>query len=118
MNICIAGGRSFHNRKFIAEHLDSILAGREFTIVSGGAKGVDRAAEYYAKERDLELIVIKANWDKYRKNAGMIRNKEMAKISDVLIAFWDQESKGTGHMIRTMTQLKKPVFIVDITFQC
>ena len=30
---------------------------------------------------------------------GYIRNEEMAKNADALVAFWDGESHGTKHMI-------------------
>ena len=29
----------------------------------------------------------------------MVRNAQMAKVSDALIAFWDGHSRGTEHMI-------------------
>ena len=35
----------------------------------------------------------------------------MADTADVLIAFWDGKSKGTMHMINTMKQQHKPVFV-------
>ncbi len=115
MNICVSGCRHFNQKAFIIEHLDILLAGREFTLISGNAKGVDRIAEKYAKEHMIEVKPFIPDWDTYRKSAGMKRNVEMAKVSDMLIAFWDRESNGTGHMIRTMNEMKKPVFIVDIT---
>ena len=40
-----------------------------------------------------------ANWDTFGKRAGYIRNQEMANNADALVAFWDEESKGTRHMI-------------------
>ena len=43
-----------------------------------------------------------ADWDKYGKGAGYIRNQEMAKYSELdgaLIAFHNGKSKGTKSMI-------------------
>lgn len=40
-----------------------------------------------------------ADWDGKGKAAGYIRNAEMADYADALIAFWDDESRGTGNMI-------------------
>ena len=40
-----------------------------------------------------------ADWDKYGKSAGFIRNKEMVDIADAAIIFWDGDSKGTKDTI-------------------
>lgn len=117
MNICVAGCRDFTQQQFIEKHLNSIWGGNEFILISGGAKGVDQLAERWAKNLGIKIQRFKADWDRHGKQAGIVRNLEMSKISDLLIAFWDRESSGTGHMVRTMTKLNKPVFIVDITLQ-
>ena len=70
-------------------------------IVSGGAKGADRLGEQFAEEYGLWYKIMPADWDKYGKQAGIIRNKEMVdyvyneNCYKVLIAFWDGQSKGT-----------------------
>jgi hypothetical protein len=73
---------------------------------------VDTVGERWAEGRNQKLTRFPANWDKYRKAAGIIRNEEMAAYADGLIAFWDGESRGTKHMIDTMRKLKKPVVVV------
>ena len=72
-------------------------------VVSGGAKGADALGEQYAKTYNIPLTVFKADWNKHGKAAGPIRNREMAKYADGLIAFWDGVSKGTGNMITEAT---------------
>lgn len=67
-------------------------------IVSGGAKGADKFAENYAKEMLLPFKLFKAEWDKYGKSAGMIRNKQMAEYATHLILIWDGKSKGSANM--------------------
>ena len=69
-------------------------------IISGTARGADRLGERYAKEFGIELSKKPADWDKYSKAAGYIRNTEMAKEADALIAFWDGNSRGTMRMIK------------------
>ena len=71
------------------------------TIISGGATGADALGEQFAKENNLELIVVPANWEKYGRAAGPRRNAEMAEMADALIAFWDGKSRGTKNMIET-----------------
>jgi len=67
-------------------------------IVSGGAKGADKFAENYAKDMLLPFKLFKAEWDKFGKSAGMIRNKQMAEYGTHLILIWDGESKGSTNM--------------------
>ena len=48
------------------------------------------------------------------KAAGMVRNAEMAKCSDALIAFWDGESSGTRHMINFARKRGLDISIIDL----
>jgi hypothetical protein len=40
-----------------------------------------------------------ADWDRYGKSAGPVRNGQMARYAQRLIAFWDGKSTGTKNMI-------------------
>lgn len=83
----------------------------ELEIVSGGARGVDTFGETWAYEANVDVKKFVADWNTHGKKAGFLRNVEMSRYADKLIAFWDGESKGTGHMIKVMADLKKPVTI-------
>ena len=64
--------------------------------------GIKYSKEGYlenAKDNNISLMCFPADWNKYGKRAGYIRNEQMAKEADALIAFWDGKSKGTKHMI-------------------
>ena len=69
------------------------------TVISGGARGADSLGERWANENKKELLRFPADWGKYGRAAGHIRNAEMAKNADALIAIWDGESRGTKDMI-------------------
>lgn len=100
MKVIIAGGRGFNDYKFLFEKCENILSKqKDVEIVSGTARGADELGEKYAKEKGFKLKQFPADWDKYKKGAGYIRNKQMAEYADSLIAFWDGKSKGTKHMI-------------------
>lgn len=75
----------------------------EIEIVSGCANGADKLGERYAIERGYKIVYFPANWE-LGKQAGYLRNKEMAKYTNALIAFWDKKSKGTWHMINLAKQ--------------
>lgn len=101
--VIIAGSRSFFDYHLLCAHADRMLSQvsmtHEIVIVSGGARGADRLGETYAKDKGYRVVIYPAKWDVYGKRAGYVRNEQMAKNADALIAFWDGESMGTRHMI-------------------
>lgn len=61
----------------------------------------------------LMTKVMKANWGLYGKRAGYVRNAAMLDEGpELVIAFWDDESKGTQHTIREATNRGIPVEII------
>lgn len=103
--VIVAGGRDFDNYEFMSAKLDEIFEQfpdfkeHHITIVSGMAKGADTLAIRYADERKLTKILFPANWKKYPRIAGFLRNEDMLSVATQLIAFWDGRSSGTKHMI-------------------
>lgn len=98
--VIVAGGREFDDYELLKMKLDILLQNKEeVIIVSGAARGADKLGERYAKERGYAISSHPANWNRYRNSAGYVRNREMAKLGDALVAFWDGKSKGTRHMI-------------------
>jgi hypothetical protein len=82
-------------------------------IVSGNARGVDYIGEEIAEANEIPLKLFPADWDKHGKSAGWIRNNEMAKYADGLIAVWDGKSKGTKMMIDIATRKGLKVFVYN-----
>lgn len=111
--IAVVGCKSFENFKWIKAVLDTYEP-EPFILVSGGAKGVDTLGEEYAKVRGLETIVFPAQWKRYGKAAGPIRNKQIVDASDRMYAFWDCKSSGTRNSIGLAKKKGIPLFIIDI----
>ena len=113
--VIIAGGRDFEDYELLVSKMNHLLRNRgvNVEIVSGGARGDDRLGERYARDRGLKLKKFPADWETHGKSAGMIRNKEMAEYADVLVAFWDGQSKGTKNMIDSMDKLGKPYRVIS-----
>jgi hypothetical protein len=108
--VIIAGSRGIRNK----DVLERAIFASTFPVdevVTGGARGVDQLAVVWAKLNDVPYRVMKADWNRHGKAAGAIRNVEMARHADALIAVWDGESRGTKHMIQHMEALDKPVFV-------
>lgn len=85
---------------------------RPTEIVSGTARGVDKYGEEFAQISKIPVVRFPADWDKYGKRAGYLRNEQMAEYADELLALWDGESRGTKHMIDIMRKKDKPVFVI------
>ena len=104
MRVIICGGRDFADKKLCFDSLGRLLSEYEaMEIVSGHARGADLFGEEYARIHGLKLTVFKADWKKYGRGAGPVRNRQMLeyalKGTAVIIAFWDGKSKGTKNMI-------------------
>ena len=101
--VVIAGSRGFSNYKLLKETCNNVLKEKRKThnivVISGNAKGADKAGEKYAVDEDFDLEIFPADWKKFGKSAGFRRNEQMAEVADGLIAFWDGKSHGTKHMI-------------------
>lgn len=68
-------------------------------VLSGHARGADIYGEQWSKEKGLKLEIFPANWEKWGKSAGLIRNAKMVNLAEGLIAIWDGTSPGTKHII-------------------
>ena len=102
--VIVAGGRDFQDENYLNESLDHIRAEYvDIEIVSGHASGADKLAEAYAERLGLAIKIFPADWKKYGRAAGPIRNKEMLDYimegDPIVAAFWDGQSKGTKNMI-------------------
>lgn len=102
MRVIVCGGRKYRNEAFIWRTLDKLHAERQFTaFMQGGAAGADRIAKEWANTKQgLNRWVCKADWDKYGKAAGPLRNARMIEWKpDLVVAFPDPDSKGTWDMV-------------------
>jgi hypothetical protein len=111
MKVAIIGSRDFNNYELVKKTMEEYE--NVDMIVSGGAKGADTLGEQWAKENNKETLIFKPDWEKYGRSAGMIRNKDIVKNSDLVIAFWDGKSKGTKNSIDTCGKLGIKVRIVN-----
>lgn len=113
MKTIIAGSRNITGYHQVTKAVED--SGFQITeVVSGGANGVDKLGERLAKASLLPCKVFAADWNKYGKRAGYVRNSEMAEYAEALIAVWDGKSRGTDHMIRTARVQGLKVFVMIV----
>lgn len=82
-------------------------------IIHGACpSGADRDADSWASFLGLQVEAYPADWETHGKAAGPIRNKQMVNSKpDMVLAFWDGFSRGTGNCIRLAQKADIPVFI-------
>lgn len=123
--LIIAGSRKFNNPNILRSYTKQILEslykkGKLYPgyydsveIISGGANGADKLGERFANDYIIQLKIFLADWNKHGKSAGYIRNEEMAKYADGLVAFWDGKSRGTKHMIELAKKHNLDVWVLQ-----
>jgi hypothetical protein len=113
--VIIAGGRDYPNY-FNIRHLEELEVLRNnipiLMVVSGGCAGVDKNAIQWALQNNIPFEEYLADWNKYGKIAGYIRNEEMAKNSDGVILF--PGGKGTKLMEKISLRKKLPIWYIKL----
>ena len=117
--VIIAGSRSYDDYNTLAEECDRILslkvkdADTKIVVVSGHASGADALGERYAQERGLQLETFPADWTKFGRAAGPIRNAQMASVAHALIAF-PKAGEQTGGRRTWLTWLFARVYRLEL----
>lgn len=74
MRILVCGGRDYNDWKVIETALEHF---KPTELVHGGCRGVDTIAGNWAKRKGIPVQEFKADWDKFGRAAGPIRNQQM-----------------------------------------
>lgn len=98
MKILVCGGRDYHKYDVICRVLDEHDS-EDLHVIQGGAKGTDEGAISWCISRQVPYTTFKADWNRYKKSAGPIRNQQMLDEGkpDLVIAF--PGGRGTAHMV-------------------
>lgn len=99
MNIGIVGSRRRTTKddfNKVKDAFDKIYqAQRKDWIISGGCpEGGDNFAKLIARYTGCPILIFHANWKRYGRQAGFLRNWDIAKNSDILIACVAPDRKG------------------------
>ena len=102
MKVIVCGDRDWKDYYAIKSELSKLP--KKTVIIHGAARGADRFAKRAAEKLGLKVRGYPANWVRYRKGAGPIRNRQMLhdETPKRVIAFhndlWNS-SKGTRDMV-------------------
>ncbi len=109
MKVLIAGSRSISDYD-----LGELIPDDTELIISGGARGIDSAAEKYADKNNISKLIMRPNYKRYGKAAPLIRNKAMLEVADKVIVIWDGKSKGTKYTAELARKLGRELILINL----
>jgi len=101
--VLICGDRNWTDRDLIRAWLCKLQDEGYDTVIHGAARGADTLAGEEANKIGFTVLFFPANWTRYGRAAGMIRNQQMLDEGkpDTVLYFHRNlpESKGTKDMV-------------------
>jgi hypothetical protein len=95
--VAIVGSRDFANLDVVRACVAQLPPGT--VVVSGGSRGVERAAEEAATTRGLLVERVRPEANMSGPERYAIRNELLVAAAERMIAFWDGVSAGTADAI-------------------
>ena len=103
IRLIVAGTRGFNDYSLFSKTMDEYVAALDnpsIVFITGKAKtGADNLIIEWCKEHNKPWVEFPADWNRYRKAAGHIRNAEMGHVGTHLMTFHDGMSSGTQGML-------------------
>ena len=105
--LIVAGSRGWRDYALMRRKLNHLTQNfNQVVVLSGCARGADTLGEKWAHERGHEVKQFPADWNRYNKMAGNLRNLQMLDYAQSqehcgVVAFWDGKSRGTRHLFKT-----------------
>lgn len=109
MKVAMVGSRTFQDLERVQRHVTKLPADTE--IITGGAVGVDQAAECAARARGLKVTVIRPDYATHGRIAPLRRNRAIVEAAGHVVAYWDGLSGGTANAIAWAAALGKGVTV-------
>ena len=113
LKVIVRGGRDFDDRERLYGELDRLHDARTFRLViAGGARGADTLAVDWARFRGVAYEVYMADWKKFRRRAGPIRNQRMLVEGkpDLVVAF--AGGHGTAGMVALAREAGVEIIVI------
>lgn len=117
MRILCCGSRHWRDRDAIEAVLSRHVGDGDVTVIHGGCRGADRLAGEVADALGFKVQVFEADWTRYGKSAGPVRNRRMVESGpEAAYAFTAnlETSRGTADCVRRLRSAGVPVEIVGV----
>jgi hypothetical protein len=99
MRLVVTGGRDYSDTAGAFAALDALHARRPIAVlIQGEARGLDARAKNWAFRRGTKCDGYKADWDRYDRAAGGIRNQQMIDEGKPDYALVFPGGRGTADM--------------------
>lgn len=85
---------------------------KHLSVIIGDADGADEITRLWAVKNQLNYEVKVAKWRVHGNSAGHIRNPDIIKPADYIVAFWDGVSTGTESGIKLAKRLEKKINVI------
>lgn len=113
MKVLVCGDRRWNHAGKILDRLGKLPL--DTIILEGGASGADTLARHAAERLGLKVVEFPAEWGKYGKSAGPLRNRQMLDENPVLVIAFHSNlavSRGTKDTVNEARRRGIPVEIV------
>jgi len=118
MKLLITGSRTIVENEANLQRLASEIKTRYpnvSTMLHGGARGADQLADRYGREHQIPVTVIRPDYGKYLdKVAPLMRNTELVKLADAVIAFYGPRGKVGGTLDTVKKALAKNLPVTEL----
>jgi len=99
MRILVCGSRSWNDPGPIARELEKAVhvpgvEAAQVTVIHGAARGADSIAGNVAHEFGYQVIACPADWNRFGRAAGPIRNQQMLKDHQPELVLFDEPNSG------------------------
>jgi hypothetical protein len=116
LRLLVCGSRDYTNAERVTQVLSSLP--RPAVLITGQAPGADRLAEEWATSQRIRIIPFPADWAKYGRAAGPLRNRAMVRDGKptLVVAFpRDPQaiSPGTQDMITVARAAGIPTYVMQ-----
>ena len=121
MRLLVCGSRDYADRDTLFKVLDQIgirNRGKIEVLIEGEARGADTLAREWAESYDIPVMKFPADWERYGKLAGPVRNAQMIAEGEptLVVAFLSKpmdQSGGTRNMVKLARYANLEVIVIN-----
>ncbi|AII50841.1 SLOG family protein [Hymenobacter sp. APR13] len=109
--VAVVGSRSATGSTALQQRLTEL---QPALVVSGGAAGADALAARWARAHGVPLLELRPDYATHGPGAPHVRNAEIVRRADLVLAVWDGRSKGTLSALKAARRLGRPYELLPL----